>query len=634
MNNKMLRDKGQILLNYLPGKTFDYAGISTIAIVNRIRGIPNVKINPELLLGAIQEYANAWSIQHRPLLSDRRLDINNFVLLEPKGVEAEMFPLVFHCQNRSCGFVITRTVDNMPRSRACPKCKSDMEQLSFIKIHRCGEIQPLTPYCPDCHSGHNMTLNTRDSERLSGFQWKCLTCGKKYSLFGGPCRACNWTDPVFGIPKPQNMDIEKFRAGRTYYTHKIVLLNQPSKEMDAFLQVPEWPLIAGAAFLELPEIQGQRLLDFGAASSSSSVSDTGISNTDLDNILLKARKGEITAEQMAAEIEQSRTRRMNTIKDTAPQNISRTLIARTGIAENIWRAAGRELLEAVLPIQSSTVQELFTDSPPPNMANLGEVRKTARNSGIARLTSVNDFPITSASFGYSRADYQPDRCRLNIFPPDPEHGGKFPIFVDLIQADALVIRLDAERVWQWLAKNNAAPNVDIQDPLRKQAYFIDLFSQEDIQPTVTLRNEQLQARMVFGLLHTLSHMCIRQAALLCGLDRTSLAEYVLPRTLSFAMYCSHRFGATIGALTSLFEQSMLEWLGQVKDIRRCVYDPVCDSKGGNCHACTHLAETSCRFFNLNLSRAFLFGGVDNANGDLHEIQFGYFDASLNEDDTE
>ena len=128
--------------------------------------------------------------------------------------------------------------------------------------------------------------------------------------------------------------------------------------------------------------------------------------------------------------------------------------------------------------------------------------------------------------------------------------------------------------------------------------------------------------MVFGLLHTLSHLAVRQAALLCGLDRTSLSEYILPQALTFVLYCNHRFGATIGALASLFEQSLNEWLRSIGEADRCVYDPVCGDRGGNCHACTHLAETSCRFFNLNLGRSLLFGGNDP---ELDNISVGYLD---------
>jgi hypothetical protein len=115
---------------------------------------------------------------------------------------------------------------------------------------------------------------------------------------------------------------------------------------------------------------------------------------------------------------------------------------------------------------------------------------------------------------------------------------------------------------------------------------------------------------------------VRQASLLCGLEKASLSEYLLPRALTFALYCNHRFGATIGALTALYEQTLHQWLKGIRDNRNCVYDPVCHEHEASCHACTHLAETSCRFFNLNLSRSFLFGGPDR---ELGGIKHGYFD---------
>jgi hypothetical protein len=151
-----------------------------------------------------------------------------------------------------------------------------------------------------------------------------------------------------------------------------------------------------------------------------------------------------------------------------------------------------------------------------------------------------------------------------------------------------------------------------------RAYFVNLLDGVSLRQTI----QASEARLVFGLLHTLSHLALRRASLLCGLDQTSLSEYVLPRTLTCAIYCNHRFGATIGAISALFEQSLVEWLAETRSSRRCVYDPVCIDRGGSCHACSHLAETSCRFFNLNLGRPFLFGGPDSVLG---EIRTGFFD---------
>jgi hypothetical protein len=171
--------------------------------------------------------------------------------------------------------------------------------------------------------------------------------------------------------------------------------------------------------------------------------------------------------------------------------------------------------------------------------------------------------------------------------------------------------LNPARVYQWLENNGFHPNLPSgNDPeIIRKAYYCDLFDGINYQHNID--QDHAEARMVFGLLHSFSHLCVRQAALLAGLEATSLSEYILPRSLTFVLYGNQRFSSSIGAMVSLYEDSLSNWLENVASIDRCVYDPVCSSHGGSCHACTHLAETSCRFFNQNLSRAFLFGGYDN-----------------------
>jgi hypothetical protein len=177
-------------------------------------------------------------------------------------------------------------------------------------------------------------------------------------------------------------------------------------------------------------------------------------------------------------------------------------------------------------------------------------------------------------------------------------------------------------VVEWLQANGA--NVVLPPATNPSAaargYIVGLLGGQRLRETIP--DTAREARMVFGLLHTFSHFMVKEAALLCGLERTSLAEYLLPRALAFAIYCNHRSGQTIGALTALFEQSIQEWFAAARARRRCVYDPVCKEDGGACHSCAHLSETSCRFFNMNLSRAFLFGGPD---AELGEVRIGYLD---------
>lgn len=614
MGQKMNRGKRQILFDYLPGKTFDFERVATIARVSSIRGVQASNLNTQLILRRIKEDVQAWSINFRPTLRDEILnDPSKFVLLDPKQVYSEMFPRVFWCQT-GCGRVFDYTQKDLPQSPTCRVCKNgQLIQLRWIKIHSCGAITPLLPpRCQRCKNSQNMALDTRGSERLFNFRWICRKCNTQTSLYAGICNECG----------AGNMDIEVHRAGRTYFSHHAVVLNTPGRDLDGFLNLPEAPLLAAAKIFGLPEIAGQPLTKITAASSMQQpVANTGISGEDLNRLLERQARGEITPDQMISEMKSLREVRQQQLQAMSPSGIVDALQTRTGVERQVWERSAQEMLETVIPLEIRNSQDLFSSSKTEDT----QTRLLAERIGLSRLMLIEDFPIITATYGFSRGEYTPDACRIRPFPPERDHSNKYPIFVDQVQADALLVTLDPNRVCTWLERNGyqlTLPNGTDPDTARR-AYFINLFDQKVFGNKLGCADPE--ARMVFGLIHTLSHICIRNATLLCGLDRTSLSEYLLPRTLTFAIYCNHRFGATIGALTALFQQSIAEWLNAVIEGRRCVYDPVCRERESSCHACTHLAETSCRVFNQNLSRSFLFGGND---AELGQIRVGYFDPAL------
>lgn len=617
MPRRMSRGKQQILLTYLPERTFDFEKIGTIARVQRVRGFPRTDLNLALVLRSVQEQLNAWQVPYRPVLQNVANAADRFVLLEPRSVDASMFPLVFWCQSANCGHVLVRR-DDPPRSADCPRCRSSrsLRQMRFVKVHRCGAVEPLTPPpCERCHHSRDMALSTRGSERFAGFQWICRGCHSRAEVFAGWCGQCTWpgTDRDKG-----RMSIMVHRAAATYFPHQVVLLNQPGAEMSALLATDRWQAVAAGRFFELPSAMRGRLVDFAASSTGASAGSIGLS--DSDKAALKASG---MSDDQVAQYERMQTivhaGRQSAAQTTSPHGIAAELVRDSGVAWGAWENAGQEMLEAVTPRENGTIHSVLgipSSSPGTREQHvLGRV-------GLAELSLVTEFPITTAVYGYSRVDYQPDECFVNPFPQDRDAGGKFPIFVNVTSADALLFRLNHRAVLAWLAANGMPVTVSATDNrvLAERACFVSMFDGIDLRQTINAAHPQ--ARMVFGLVHTLSHAALRHAGLLCGLDPTSLAEYVLPRALSLAIYSNQSFGATIGALTALFEQSLEDWLGRLTSTRRCLYDPVCEVDGGACHACAHASETSCRFFNVNLGRQFLFGGTDPVLG---QVRVGYFD---------
>ncbi len=57
----------------------------------------------------LEKAVKVWTIKQRLLFPDSLLTrVNTFVLVEPLSVSAEMFPMVFWCQNQRCGRISDR----------------------------------------------------------------------------------------------------------------------------------------------------------------------------------------------------------------------------------------------------------------------------------------------------------------------------------------------------------------------------------------------------------------------------------------------------------------------------------------------------------------------------------------------
>jgi Domain of unknown function (DUF1998) len=134
----------------------------------------------------------------------------------------------------------------------------------------------------------------------------------------------------------------------------------------------------------------------------------------------------------------------------------------------------------------------------------------------------------------------------------------------------------------------------------------------------------------YWLLHTLSHMLIRQMALECGYSSASLAERIYARTADEAeagilIYTAASDSeGTLGGLVALGTPGRLEGLllDAFDDARWCSSDPLCAERepidpddsvnGAACHACLFLSETTCERGNRFLDRSFVVPVADPA----------------------
>jgi hypothetical protein len=151
------------------------------------------------------------------------------------------------------------------------------------------------------------------------------------------------------------------------------------------------------------------------------------------------------------------------------------------------------------------------------------------------------------------------------------------------------------------------------DPVDGYGRF-DLNAGDNVEGAVT--------EHVFRLMHTLSHILLKQASTISGFDRTNLSEFLFPRSLSVVIFANNREEFNIGGMNTMVEQQLDNLLGQAEAHGNdCVYDPVCSQRGGACLSCLHVSEISCSYFNQVLGRDYLYGSRPNTARDI----FGYWE---------
>jgi hypothetical protein len=127
----------------------------------------------------------------------------------------------------------------------------------------------------------------------------------------------------------------------------------------------------------------------------------------------------------------------------------------------------------------------------------------------------------------------------------------------------------------------------------------------------------------FVLIHTLSHMLMRQVALECGYSSASLRERIYlgsPTSPTAGLLLSTAASdseGTLGGLVALGERRYLERILRqaLEDASHCSSDPLCAEHipefpsatlhNAACHACLFASETSCESGNRWLDRAVL-----------------------------
>jgi hypothetical protein len=204
--------------------------------------------------------------------------------------------------------------------------------------------------------------------------------------------------------------------------------------------------------------------------------------------------------------------------------------------------------------------------------------------------------------------------------------GTTPILAREGEHEGLFFGLQPERVVRWLDANHMCPPDTGGSAMERILLACEPMGRDRYYDTIW---EQPVRRMVYGLVHSLSHAAMRVISRLGGLERTSLAEYVFLPLLGTVVYASDGT-YKMGHIETLLRSNLAALLdGLETEGVTCLLDPDCIDKTGACAGCLHSPEICCRVFNHGLSRAFLLGGPYPWNhGRGEERLVGYWEIGV------
>jgi DNA-directed RNA polymerase subunit M/transcription elongation factor TFIIS len=633
----MQRGVSQLLFNYLPYRTVDWEdGLAIVQLGNVKFSTVWEEERKVTLLKEIRESFDRWIVRGGRVdftfPPDPAREYERFTVGSPVSIDASVLQAALICQG--CGQLIFEKKYQRDTRLHCPNCNgSRIHQIPFVFVHGCGELVPIQEWlpaskkssesgglpeatkhpvrCAQCKSGENLYIPGRSDRvkdmkvvcrkcntvALERFTASCHRCLKRFGREGAPANQIGGT-----IASALAMRLARYSASDTYYPQTISVLR---------LDKPQLTSVDDEISSTLRRLLPQ-----------SRRPDTAGSPSDRLKALSERMKA---AESTGDTAEQARL--LATILEIAQGKGQGPELAETGLLSAISQDLEKGIKESLafrgtVSIESaeakarreSETAELLTQ----------EVSRLRISLGLGELLYVDDLPIITATYGYTRRAFEPIYDELGAhnlpveiraFPSVQKAAaqrlgkmdliGTIPILAREGEHEGIFMSLQPDRVIEWLALNDITlPDLHLPaiarilaalEPIDRDRYYDSIW--------------QLRIRrMVFGLIHSLSHAGMRAMTRYAGIDRTSVAEYIFLPLLGCVVYDSSS-SFKLGGVATLVRDHLAAFLRNIADDSvECLYDPDCSDHAGACHGCLHSPEISCRVFNHGLSRAFLLGG--------------------------
>jgi len=659
-NKTMERSQSKFIYDYLPWNTFNHAHNN---LSGRVAGLKNeldeygqnveLDLPKSYVISRVHRHISKW-----PNADAIRDDLTyaNTELLKPGWANYLIYPLTFECD--ACKSVTKFDRDQMDEmaeegndARGLAVCQNpncnerltDRDQLPFVAICECGTIDELN--VPEC-CGAGMRFR-RPTTQMASWYWECAVdpSHDTTSFYGTPVYCPN------GDCDNEDMEVLNHTSSSAFYPQVKNLINvQPqlddlhSSEHYQARIVSDY-LLGGEETEPSDREKRQIAADILGGTDALVYGD----EEEVEEALDEAR------ERLMVDVQEHRNQTEEWLDECFEND------ARTTLAEELY-----EHLSVVSPeyapasgIESVSYQEMVDNNAEDTHLSLPKVRKynqLRENLNFAEVRLIKDFPITAATYGYTRTAPNPpgeDRnpaeanteeegrrgddasaeasggegegderpVELNLFRTGDHSAPQ--IFAQTNDAEAVLVQFDHETVVEWLDENDlfdasgglpeTVSKPDTDDPEKMRRWFVANIDPpgryDELPDDAPPGTAECVTRHCYTLLNTTAHLFINGMGALAGHQCESLVEHLMPRTMSFVVYKRPDTDFALGSLWTLFEEQFDDFAAHLDELYDCSYDPVCmHDENGACEDCLYLAAISTENANHNLGRGTFYGG--------------------------
>lgn len=553
------RGASQILFGLLPEQTADFR--SSVWKVSRWVDPVPILLDQEIVRDELLRAIGPWSAHGNDggLAKDlyRGAGVEVVGLNLERGVQVEEFPKIWRC--KGCNRL--HRADNS-------KCQCGSEaraQLHYVAYHDCGALSP--PWLPRSCAVHNqIRVNLPGSASAREVTFDCPVCarGLGKGLVRGRC-------PCGEGP----MNVTVHRASSVYTPRFTVIVNPPDPTAAARIRT------AGG---------GARALDW-------------VVNGMVEN---RPSEGQQTAAALFDMLRQQMS------EDLAARLVEQAVSSGEVVAgggghsiqlqEPFSTQAKDDALKVAFAVDGGRIRtkDLLSESDPSLRMVYEKYPHWLDKAGLEEVEFLSAFPVATLAFGYSRGDVRPGESRLVAF----REKGTLRAYGSLSETEALLFKLDPAKVLAWLQGQGHLIGASAESAAEARLRILE----SSLIPQPGGEDPGDLGSTVLNLVHSYAHRAIRRLSAYAGIERDSLAEYLLPSHLSFVIYASSRGEFCMGGLQAVFETELHRFIEEFAfGEKRCPLDPGCKTGGSACMACLHLGEPSCRWFNRFLTRESLSG---------------------------